>query len=59
MIKILTNLNPLRNTVVVGNFNFATAKAGDKSTEIVNSFTNKILEQNKDKVVTTGRHDLI
>jgi hypothetical protein len=44
MIKILTNLNPLRNTVLVGRFNFATNKVTDKPTEIVNNFTNKILE---------------
>jgi hypothetical protein len=41
----------------VERWSFATTnKVENKSAEIVNSFTNKILEQDKEKVVTRGTH---
>lgn len=55
MIKIITNLLPFKNTCIAGSFRFATNKNDNKSTEIVNNFTNKILEQNREKVVTRGK----
>lgn len=56
MIKILTNLLPFKNTCISGSFRFATNKTDNKSMEIINNFTNKLLEQNREKVVTRGKH---
>lgn len=58
MIKILSNLLPFRNTCYVRCFNFATNKVDSKSTDIINNFTNRMLEQSKEKVITHGKLSL-